>query len=343
MSHGEGDAGEWQHLIGDLPMMYVLTRETDGTAVIDACNERFVETLGYDRADLIDRPLTDVYSPASATAFEKGGYERACRGEYTTAERELVRADGTVVHTINRAVPRHDEDDTVVGTRSLFLDVTDRERRRRQVAVLNRLLRHNLRNDMTVVLSHASMLAGELDGEHRRSAERIREMAKRWDTLITKVQRIRKVLSTEVEWSPTDLATVLERVEDQLGDRYPDAKVRILRPPTGLATIRPEIELALLELCENAIHHADDTTPEVVVTVGAPPDEPWVKLTVADDGPAIPETELVPLRDDETTPLLHGTGIGLWMVRLAVDRVGGDVEVVENGDLGTAIRIRYPN
>ncbi|WP_299265561.1 ATP-binding protein [Halorientalis sp.] len=117
----------------------------------------------------------------------------------------------------------------------------------------------------------------------------------------------------------------------------------MLRPAEGTATIRPEVELALTELCENAIQHADSPDPEVVVTVGVSPDEPWTRLTVTDDGPPTPDPELLALRDDETTPLAHGTGLGLWMVRLAVERVGGHVAVVENDDGDTTVTIRYPS
>ena len=342
MSQGADDAGEWQCLLEDLPVMYVHTRTEDGQAVIDVCNERFVETLGYDREALEDRPLADLFTPESAAALEADDARPAADDDPVTERRKLVCADGTVVHTLVRAVARTDSDG-VIGTRFLFVDITMREQRRRQATVLNRLLRHNLRNDMTVVLSHARLLADALDETEQDSARKVRDIAQRWDRLVEKVQRIRQVLSPEDDWRPTDLATVLERVEGDLNDRHPDAHVHMLRPSEGAATIRPEVELALTELCENAIQHADaDDDPEVVVTVGVPPEEPWVKLTVTDDGPPIPESELLALRDDETTPLVHGTGLGLWMVRLAVERVGGHVAVVENDDEGTAVTIRYP-
>ena len=343
MSQGADDAGEWQCLLEDLPVMYVHTRTEDGQAVIDVCNERFVETLGYDREALEDRPLADLFTPESAAALEADDARPAADDDPVTERRKLVCADGTVVHTLVRAVARTDSDG-VIGTRFLFVDITMREQRRRQATVLNRLLRHNLRNDMTVVLSHARLLADALDETEQDSARKVRDIAQRWDRLVEKVQRIRQVLSPEDDWRPTDLATVLERVEGDLNDRHPDAHVHMLRPSEGAATIRPEVELALTELCENAIQHADaDDDPEVVVTVGVPPQEPWVKLTVTDDGPPIPESELLALRDDETTPLVHGTGLGLWMVRLAVERVGGHVAVVENDDEGTAVTIRYPS
>jgi PAS domain S-box-containing protein len=339
MSQGAGDAGDLQHLFADLPVMYVVTREEDGRPVIDRCNERFVETLGYEREALLGEPLSTVYAPGSASELESGGYQRALKDEFTTEERTLVRADGTVVHTLLRSVPRTDD---VVGTTSLFIDVTAQEQRRRQATVLNRLLRHNLRNDMSVVLAHASNLLEQSEGAQRESARAIADIAYDWKRLIRKTQRISRVFTEDDNWSRTDLGPVLERVEQTLRETYPDATVRILRPQDGAATIRPEMELALRELCENAIRHASDQHPEVVVTVSVAEDEPWVKLTVTDDGPAIPKDELVPLREAEATPLIHGTGLGLWLVRLAVDQVGGDVTVVENDDDGTVVTLRYP-
>jgi PAS domain S-box-containing protein len=341
MSHWAGGTGDVRSLFADLPVLFVLTRAEDGRAIITDCNDRFAERLGYDREGVLGRPLCDLYAPDSAADLDER-YSETLADEFTTAERDLLCADGTVVHTRVRAVPRTDDDGGVVGTRALFVDVTRREQHRRQAAILNRLLRHNLRNDMTVVLNHASALAEELDDTERDSARAILKIAQRWDRLVRKVQQIRRVVSPADDWTPTDLAAVLERIEASFDDRYPDATVEVLRPDDGAAVVRPEIELAITELCENAIRHADDVDPNVLVTVSLPSDDDWVTLTVADDGPPIPESELVPLGEDEATPLLHATGLGLWMVRLAVDRVGGTVSVVDNDDDGTAVTIRYP-
>jgi len=340
MSHEDGETGDPAYLFEELPVMYVLTRERDGCGIVERCNQRFVDTLGYDRAALIGEPIASVYTPASATAAREGGYRRALEDEFTSESRELVRADGTVVHTLLRAVPRR-EDGSVVGTRALFVDVTTREQRRQQAEVLNRVLRHNLRNDMTVILGHASLLATDLDGDLGDSVATIRETARRWDRLIDKVQQVRQVATVEPDWERSDLAGVLEGLERQLSEAYPDAAVTVLRPAAGEATIRPEVELALTELCENALDHATHETPAVTVAVSTG-SGPWTELTVVDDGPPIPETELVPIEAGEPTPLLHATGLGLWTVRMAVDRVGGDVDLVVNDDRGTAITIRYP-
>lgn len=327
-------------MLEELPVLYAVTADREGGPVIESCNQWFVERLGYDREWLVDRPLADVYTPDSAAALRDGGYEAALAGDCEATSRDLVRADGTVVETLVRAVPRT-EDGSVAGTYSLYVDVTTRERRRRQAEVLGRLLRHNLRNDLTVVYNQAAVAVDELDDEAAAPVEQILDVADRWERLIEKAQRMRDVLSPAPDWEPTDLGTVLEGVETDLNARYPDATVRVLRPSEGAATIRPEVEHALLELCENALNHAETAAPEVVVTVSTDGDR-WVEVTVADDSPAIPEAELVPLRDDETSPLIHGTGLGLWVVRLAVDRVGGQVSVLENDDDGTTVRLRYP-
>jgi hypothetical protein len=63
---------------------------------------------------------------------------------------------------------------------------------------------------------------------------------------------------------------------------------------------------------------------------------------VTDNGPGIPDNELTVLDRGRETMLEHDSGIGLWIVNLAVDENGGTVHY-EVGDEGSTIRIRLPS
>jgi hypothetical protein len=74
----------------------------------------------------------------------------------------------------------------------------------------------------------------------------------------------------------------------------------------------------------------------LLVTVTA--DEDTVSVRVADDGPGIPEDELVGIfSEGEQTQLTHGTGFGLWLVRMVVDDYGGDLSYESPPDGGSVV------
>ncbi|PSP74320.1 HTR-like protein, partial [Halobacteriales archaeon QH_9_66_26] len=109
--------------------MYAVTRNEGGEPVIEDCNERFCETLGYPREALVGDPLADHYSAESvADLLERGGYERALEAEFISEERQLVTRDRSIVETLLQAVPRVNQQGMVIGTLALFVDITERKR-----------------------------------------------------------------------------------------------------------------------------------------------------------------------------------------------------------------------
>jgi signal transduction histidine kinase len=90
------------------------------------------------------------------------------------------------------------------------------------------------------------------------------------------------------------------------------------------------------QLVENAIEHTTEGRPTVEITVTA--DEDAVSIRVADDGPGIPEDELVGIvGDGERTQLTHGSGFGLWLVRMVVDDYGGELSYESPPDGGSVV------
>ncbi|MFB6123162.1 MAG: PAS domain S-box protein [Haloferacaceae archaeon] len=136
---------QYRNLFEQAPVMYVLTREEDGVAVVDDCNQRFLDTLGYPESAVVGRPLADFYTDESAARLEAYGYDRALEDEFIREERGLVAADGETVETRMRAVPRIGSDGDVVGTLVLFTDVTKQKQ-------------------AEAVLRHAEALDASIDG-----------------------------------------------------------------------------------------------------------------------------------------------------------------------------------
>lgn len=68
--------------------------------------------------------------------------------------------------------------------------------------------------------------------------------------------------------------------------------------------------------------------------------EEMVEMSIGDDGPGIPETELASIRAGNETELQHGRGLGLWQLRWGVEKLNGDFSF--ETDNGTTIRIALP-
>jgi PAS domain S-box-containing protein len=118
----------YHRLFEEAPVMYVLTRNQEGVPMVTDCNMTFLRTLGYASAEVIGRPLTDFYTPASRQALQEGGYQRALAGQFITEERELMTRTGGIVKALLQATTETAVDGRVIGTRAMFVDITDRKR-----------------------------------------------------------------------------------------------------------------------------------------------------------------------------------------------------------------------
>jgi PAS domain S-box-containing protein len=213
----------------------------------------------------------------------------------------------------------------------LLRDVTDRRTREQRLAVLNRVLRHNIRNDLDIVLAHAS----EIDDPATR--EPIRDTAQELAALATKARAVGRAMAATSE-PPTevDLVAVLTDVADQYGQRA--AEVTVTAPDSLVVTTHEQVVRTVAdELVENAVVHAGDA-PAVTTTLTETAD--GVELTVADNGPGISDHDLNALEEGMESQLSHATGLGLWLVQWAVTQLGGEMDIADRDPTGTVVTIR---
>jgi PAS domain S-box-containing protein len=296
----------------------VVVVDGDGT-VID-CNPRAAAILGCTRASAVERPAPDLL-PA---------YEDLTDDETRTIEVE--RQDGVHYYELSET----DLGSTVDGTSGHIVsihDVTDRRNRVQQLDVLNRVLRHNLRNEMNVIYGYADRLD---DGE---AVDRIQEKAMRMVTLGDKAREIDRILEDDGDGEPITLSRIVELELERAREAYPDVTFEASFP-TDSATCDHPLGAVLRNLLENAAEHNDSDDPWVRVDARVEGDEAIIE--VVDNGPGIPAEERSVLRTREETPLRHSSGLGLWLVTWGVQRLGGRVTIAESDESGTAIRLEIP-
>lgn len=302
-----------------------ITRETDdlvvvvdGEGTVVKCNATARETL--DEETLLGRPLAGLFG---AEADE-------------LAERETVPLETTAGK--RRYDPQvsaiTDDERTELGAVLSLRDVTDRELREQRLAVLNRVLRHNLRNKVDVIKSHAEALDADGNGSH---AGAIGEAADEITDLGYSARTIDQFVSESTESQRVDLVEVVESARADCEGRVPGVSVAVELPDTApVETNRRAIRAAVDSAVENAVDYADSA-----VEIGLESRAGGYEIVISDDGPGIPDRELDSIDSGTETPLQHGTGLGLWQLKWAVTTVGG--ELAFDTSEGTTVRITVPD
>lgn len=278
--------------------------------------------------------------------------------------------------------------------RGAIRDISLRKEHEQRLMVLNRVLRHNLRNDLNVIQGRAEMLHDQLVGleppegegdtwEAASLAERLAEATASSEDLQTQISRFLsrlrlvgdfpldraqqstqtilrksgqleslgdKARAFEQLIATTDdkaieviqVSPLIERVVDEYRSQYPQATIEVNCPPgIRVQGIVDQLEVAMGELIENAIEHTEDGLPEVRVSV-TEREESTVRICVADNGPGLPQTERETLERGEETPLVHGLGLGLWLVKWSMSRMGGSVGVANGSSSGAEVTLTLP-
>ena len=213
-------------------------------------------------------------------------------------------------------------------------------RREQMLLVLNRLLRHNLRNSLNVIIGRADALAERTSGEERQFVDSIRSTCEDLLELSDRARKTEELLTREydAESFPVDAARVVRNQVALFEDRHPDATVAIETPKRAVIDADSEFVTVVEELLENTADHAG---PAPTVDIALRNASDVVELVITDDGPGIPPEERdVITGDREISHLYHTGGLGLWLVDWIVTRYGGSVEIERNG--GTSVIVRVP-
>ena len=235
-----------------------------------------------------------------------------------------------------------DPADVTVGRTLVFNDVTREREREQRLDVLNRVIRHNLRNEMTVIQGHAEVIADRSDDEQiTSSAASVLDSGDRLLATGEKAREFERLREREVRVDRVDITRLLTRLVEDFEVEHPDATID-LDVPTDPVTVETDdriLSLVVSGLLENALVHADPE-PHVRVSLSAVTDGSATgEIRIRDDGPGISASELQPILNGRETALEHGTGIGLWIVSWGLSILGGDIELTSD-DEGTEARVR---
>ncbi len=115
----------------------------DGDGLIVTVTDHWLQKLGFQRADVVGRPITDFFSVRDRKYYADGRMkDLISEGDFNNLERQMLAKDGTVLDLVMSAISHRDEDGKVDRMLVASKDVTDRRRAERD---LRRTLAENAR------------------------------------------------------------------------------------------------------------------------------------------------------------------------------------------------------
>jgi two-component system OmpR family sensor kinase len=202
-----------------------------------------------------------------------------------------------------------------------------------RATVLNRILRHEVLNKVTVVQGRSRLLA-----EGRSDTDSVAAIAESADAIEDAVEEVGFLVNAgDTETEPVDLGAVIEDRVEAAGERHPGAAIVVEgEVPAVAVTANRHLGAVFDHLLDNAVEHAEHEQP--TVGVEAVLREETVAVRVTDDGPGLPEAQRAVLTERRLPEYDDPqTGFGLPIVGLLVEQFGGSVEATV--DDGTTVTV----
>jgi PAS domain S-box-containing protein len=315
---------------------------TDSEGVIEYVNEAFEAQSGYAREEVIGTNPRILKSGEHEEAFYEELWTTITAGEVWDGTVINERKDGNryvVEQTIAPVEGPRGAIDQFIAVNHEITELKELESRlrdqREQLDVLNRVLRHDIRNDMNLVLAWGEMLEDDVSADEREQLDRMVRAARHVVELTTLARDLSQLIHGDetLELDEISLWRILGDELEKCRDSFPDAEIAMPAPPEGDTHVLANELLSSVfrNLINNAIQHNDATHPEVVISVEEADES--VRVRVADNGPGIPDEMKDSLFGEGEKGLdSEGTGIGLFLVRSLVDSYGGDVWIEDRSE-----------
>ncbi|MFW9869960.1 MAG: sensor histidine kinase [Candidatus Thorarchaeota archaeon] len=210
------------------------------------------------------------------------------------------------------------------------------EARRKELEIYTSLLRHDLGNDIQMILGGIE-LSQVSAGEYKQKAY--------LESTLAAAERMRSLLQmfslTESELN-TDIVTVLEKISQRAEIAFKgmlvsvEASDSVRRNPPRYGRL---VALAFENLLRNSAQHAGDH-PSVEISLSQSGDT--LEVLFGDDGPGIDPEILEELFEKGITTGDKGKGLGLYLTKTIIESENGSIELLNRENPGCYFLIKLP-
>ena len=310
----------------------VFYRDADGVYL--GCNAAFEELCNQPREEIVGHRTGDLQHEGLAELCERTDAEVLRTGERRTME-ATVTLDGDERHVRVHKAPLPDDEWEVEGVVGSIEDITDQRRQEQRLReqtedleILNSVTRHDIRNDLQVVLGMAEVLRDHVDDEGQEYLETMVTKGRHAVDITRQARDLTEtMLESEFGTERIPLKSTLATQIDEIRSTYGRAIVTVEGDiPNASVVADGMLASVFRNILANGVQHNDESVPRLRVWVEST--EATVAVHIADNGPGIPDERKDEIFGRGEKGLeSSGTGLGLYLVDTLVQRYGGDVTV----------------
>jgi PAS domain S-box-containing protein len=341
----------------------IISKDLNG--IIRSWNQGAERLFGYTAEEVRGRPVT-ILIPPDRTDEEPGILDRIRQGKridhYDTVRQ---RKDGTLLDVSLTVSPIKNAAGKIIGASTIARDITERirakDRLEQAVAERTASLReaiaqmeefsytvsHDLRAPLRGMHGYSGALLEDfgtmLPPEAKHYVERIASNSKRLDQMVLDVLTFSQVARADFRLERVDVDKLMQQIiEHYPGMQPPRARIQVEPLPAVLGH-EPSVTQVFSNLLNNAVKFVPPSVTPRVRVWGEQKDG-LVYLWVEDNGIGIApnlQHRLFRMFERVHPELKHeGMGVGLAIVRKAVERMGGAVGIESDGVHGSRFWVK---
>lgn len=329
----------------------------DPSGVIVDVSDFWLAHLGYERDDVIGRHSVDFLDAESRERAETINLPKLFEtGRNSNVPYRFIRKNGEILDVLLSSFLERDRKGDPLFSFAVMTDITplraayeQLERSNRELDRFATVASHDLQEPLRKIAAFASLVrrryADALDPEGERCLDFLVDAAHRMQQLIDDLLAYSKMSSQPLQVENIDLGDLVDEVLERLSERVSTSQAQIDR--RALTEVRGDrflLTQILQNLISNALKYTTDTRPEVEIgcEIAGAEWTVWIRDNGIGLDPRFAEKIFSPFQRLHTREEFEGTGIGLAIVRQAVERQGGQVWVESEPGKGAKFIFTLP-
>jgi PAS domain S-box-containing protein len=304
--------------------------ETNPAGVITYVNQNFCTVSGYSREELIGKTHRIVNSGMHDAEFFRNLWKTIASGKKWYGEICNRRKDGTLYWVQTAITPMIGSKGEVSKYLSLRVDITDRKMSEAQILQSSKMaslgemaggVAHEINNPVDIIIGKADRLRKRIDQGRMDPQEFKEELSFVRETSLRIASIVKGLLDfargeSHVQYSSITAQAVIDQVLNFCRAHIRRHGVNLIVesiPDISFVANQNQIVQILINLVNNA-HDAVLNTPEPWIKLDVEVvNEDFLRFTVSDSGPGIPESLRSKIMQPffTTKPVGKGTGLGL--------------------------------